>query len=112
MSQMSLGSVNFDDSFSEFDIVPALLKHATSARESLAVIQHRLKRDSVLTQTKRTSKFEEAQYFQDLSDDSEFDSDFGEAFQGSDRAALSSIRRIRDSEIDSLDLSESHMSFA
>jgi len=109
MSQRSLGSVEFSDSFSEFDIVPALLKRIKgSPRESLAVVQHRLKRDSVLTQTKRSSRVQEQEFFQDLSDDSDFDSDFGENTQGND-ASLTSIRRVRDSEIDFLTLSETHL---
>merc|ERR1712130_215160 len=111
MSQGSLGStfsdVFSDAEFSEFDesdIVPALLSHrGGSPRESLAVIQKRLKRASVLTQTKRSTRIEEQAFFQDLLE---------EEMDIADEIAreCSSHNCIPDSQIDALCLSEENPS--
>merc|ERR1712242_445834 len=103
MSQGSLGSVFSDvfsdDEFEEFDIVPALLTHGGSPRESLAVIQKRLNRTSVLTQTKRSTRIEEQQFFQELLDE---DSDIAGEIAGK----CTSNHCVADSQIDVLCLSE------
>lgn len=110
MSQGSICSMDFSDSdeFSETDIAPALLKQIkTSPRQSIAVTQKRMTRQSVLTQTKRSTRIQEQEFFNELLDDSDFESDFGESAQRSDMAQVSSIRNVRDSQIDSLCLSAS-----
>jgi len=110
MSQGSICSMDFSDSdeFSETDIAPALLKQIkTSPRQSIAVTQKRMTRQSVLTQTKRSTRIQEQEFFNDLLDDSDFESDFGESAQRSDMAQVSAIRNVRDSQIDSLCLSAS-----
>jgi len=96
------------DEFSETDIAPALLKQIkTSPRQSIAVTQKRMTRQSVLTQTKRSTRIQEQEFFNELLDDSDFESDFGESAQRSDMAQVSAIRNVRDSQIDSLCLSAS-----
>jgi len=109
MSQGSICSMDFSDSeFSETDIVPALLKQIkTSPRQSIAVTQMRMQRESVLTQTKRSTRIQEQEFFNELLDDSDFESDFGETAQESDMAQVSSILTVRDSQIDNLCLSAS-----
>jgi len=110
MSQGSICSMDFSDSdeFSETDIAPALLKQIkTSPRQSIAVTQKRMTRQSVLTQTKRSTRIQEQEFFNELLDDSDFESDFGESAQRSDMAQVSAIRNVRDSQIDSLCLSAS-----
>merc|ERR1719226_224756 len=107
MSQGSICSMDFSDSeFSETDIAPALLKQIkTSRRQSIAVTQKRMQRESVLTQTKRSTRIQEQEFFHELMDDSDSESDFGERAQESDMAQVS--RNIRDSQIDHLCLSAS-----
>eukprot|EP00493_Phyllostaurus_siculus_P027687 UN28035 len=109
MSQGSICSMDFSDSeFSETDIAPALLKQIkTSPRQSIAVTQKRMQRESVLTQTKRSTRIQEQEFFNELLDDSDFESDFGETAQESDMAQVSSSRNVRDSQIGNLCLSAS-----
>lgn len=113
MSQHSLISIE-SGSFSEFNdenvdshIHPSLLKQKGSPRQSIAVTMNRLKRSSVLTQTKRSSRIQEQNFFQEYMDDQgEECADFAERIVAAIRSESSFGGQVMDGQIDTLCLSE------